>query len=219
VEISGKTLSRETGVEHRRSTSGSVYEAWGRRADVWSYVHDVQRGHVAAFEHVYRTYVGEVRAYLYTLTREAGLAQDLTSETFLRALKAIRSVENRGRPFRGWLMTIARNVVRDHRKSWSIRNVIPVEQDALLHACGTETTTEDVVVRRDIARRLRRCIEALPPDQRECLEWRYVADLSVGDTARLMSRSNDAVRAIHYRAVRKLGRLMLEEGTGSCRAA
>ncbi|GAA5109961.1 sigma-70 family RNA polymerase sigma factor [Haloechinothrix salitolerans] len=219
MEMYGKVLSHRGSLGRCTSTSVRSFEAQGSGANIWSHVHDVQRGNVSAFEQVYRTYVSEVRAYLFTLTHDSILAQDLTSETFLRALKSIRSLEDRGRPLRAWLMTIARNIVNDHRRSWSTRHVIPVDVDVLAQACGSVATTEELVVRRELGRRLWRRLETLPPDQCECLVLRYVAGLSVEETAERMCRNKGAVRALQYRAVRKLGRLFAEEGDDSCRAA
>jgi len=196
-----------------------VHEEDTQSAEVWSHVRSVQQGRTAAFEHVYRAYADSVRSYLYSLTHDHLVAQDLTSETFLRALKSIRRVEDHGKPLRAWLMTIARNLALDHLASWTTRNVFSVERDFFFARPGPARDVEETVIRRETVRLVRRNLEILPQPQRECLSWRFLAGLSVADTARRMQRSDIAVRAMQYRAVRKLGRLMNEGGDERCRAA
>ncbi len=55
--------------------------------------------------------------FCYHRTSSTQLAEDLTSETFFRALRAINSFRWQGRDFGAWLTTIARNLITDHYKS------------------------------------------------------------------------------------------------------
>lgn len=188
-------------------------------ADVWIHVEAVQAGRIEAFEHVYRTYAHAVLAYLCALTRDQILAQDLTSETFLRALKSIGSVQDQGKPLRAWLMTIARNLAMDHLKSWTSRKIVPVDREYFLANGALAPGADEVALRREAERRCLDSLLALPPLQRECLLWRYLVGLSVADTAQRMSRSGPAVRSIQHRAVRKLGVILAQEEAESCQAA
>ena len=70
-----------------------------------------------AFGQLYDHYVESIHRYLYYRVSSVTLAEDLTSETFFRALRSIRSFQWQGKDFGAWLTTIARNLVTDHFKS------------------------------------------------------------------------------------------------------
>lgn len=190
-----------------------------RSADDWSHVRSVQQGQTAAFEHIYRAYAGSVFGYLCSLTRDPLLAQDLTSETFVKALRSIRTVRDQGKPLRAWLMTIARNLAVDYAKSLRSRNVVPVGAFVEADVPEPGMTPEEYAIHGEFARELHALLRTLSADQRTCLLLRYFAGLSVADTASLMNRNGAAVRAIQHRAIRRLEHLILDEGTVSCRAA
>lgn len=188
----------------------------------WDHVRAIQQGSAQSFEHIYRQYAKPVYGYLMKLTRDWSIAQDLTSETFLRALSSVHSVQYRGRPLRAWLMTIARNLAVDHYNSYGYRKVVPVN-DELLASCSPLTDgpeeaileEEALAVRRDLLRKVRDCFAELPDPQRDCLTLRFFSGLSVAETARSMSRSSEAVRAIQYRAVRNLSARLADQNVAA----
>jgi RNA polymerase sigma factor (sigma-70 family) len=75
------------------------------------------RGDRDAFGALYVQYRGDIHDYLRRRGRNEHLAEDLTHETFIRALKNLGTYEHRGRCFRAYLTTIARNLLADHHKS------------------------------------------------------------------------------------------------------
>ena len=76
-----------------------------------------QDGDGEAFGQLYDRYVDMVFRFIYYRVNDRGLAEDFTSETFLRALRRISSITYQGRDIGAWFMTIARNIVLDHVKS------------------------------------------------------------------------------------------------------
>ena len=76
-----------------------------------------QAGEPEAFGLLYDRYVDLVYRYIYYRVGSPTLAEDLVSETFLRALRRIDSFTWQGRDFAAWLVTIARNLIADHFKS------------------------------------------------------------------------------------------------------
>ena len=102
-----------------------------------------QQGDWAAFGRLYDHYSDTVYRYIYYRVGSKATAKDLTSETFLRALRRIGTFTWQGRDFAAWLVTIARNIVADHFKSARFRlevttdggaELLPAEQPAL--ACA-----------------------------------------------------------------------------------
>ena len=78
-------------------------------------------GDSEAFGQLYDHYQGSVYRFVYYRTRSQTLAEDLTSETFLRALRNMSGFRWQGKDFGAWLMTIARNLCTDHFKAGRTR--------------------------------------------------------------------------------------------------
>ena len=91
------------------------------RARIVALVELAQRGDAEAFGQLYDHYVPSVYRYVYYRVGTHALAEDITSETFLRALRSLGSFRWQGRDFGAWLVTIARNLVTDHFKSGRFR--------------------------------------------------------------------------------------------------
>src|SRR4029079_9318640 len=90
----------------------------GRMMDL---VERAQAGETEAFGRLYDHYSDTVYRYIYYRVGGKATAEDLTSETFLRALLRIGTFTWQGRDFGAWLVTIARNLVADHFKSSRFR--------------------------------------------------------------------------------------------------
>ncbi|MCA1696285.1 MAG: sigma-70 family RNA polymerase sigma factor, partial [Actinobacteria bacterium] len=181
------------------------------RTPEWELVEAAQEGNREAFGQLYGRYVSEVSHFLGNRVRDRGLVEDLTSETFTRALRRIDSVSDQGRDPGAWFTTIARNLVLDHSKSSRYKLDTPTAQidDRDSHDRGPEQT----IIDRDTAAQLRRHVERLSADQRQSIQHRFFDDLSVAETAAAMGRSEGAVKALQHRAINHL-RTSLTENTG-----
>jgi RNA polymerase sigma-70 factor, ECF subfamily len=172
--------------------------------DTWPLVTAAQAGDRAAFGQLYELYVDGV--YRYVLSRVWGdrtLAEDLTAEVFYRALHRIGSVQDQGKDVGAWFTTIARNLVLDHVKS--SRHKLEVRVGCAVGETVNNRTPESECLDWDLVVRVRSCVARLSSaDQRECLELRFLAGLSVAETAGVMGRTEVAVRVLQYRAVRAL---------------
>ena len=74
-------------------------------------------GHAEAFGQLYDHYVNGIFRFIYYRVGSQQLAEDLTSETFVRGLRAIQRFSWQGKDFGAWLTTIARNLATDHFKA------------------------------------------------------------------------------------------------------
>lgn len=172
---------------------------------------DLARGGDAeAFGELYDHYVGAVYRYVYYRVGSHTLAEDLTSETFLRALRAIGGFRWQGRDIGAWFTTIARNLITDHVKSSRFR--LEVSTADLLDADRADGGLEDAVLLRLDAARLLDAVRQLTSEQQECVTLRFLQGLSVAETADVMGRREGAVKQLQLRAVRTLARL-LADGT------
>ena len=179
-----------------------------RQPAVMALVERAQAGDGGAFGELYDRYVGLVYRYVRYRVGDEALAEDLTSETFLRALRRIGSFRWQGRDVGAWLVTIARNLLADHYKSGRYR--LEISTDDLLDAAGDSATPgpELEVLDRLDAAVLLDAVKRLGPEQQECVALRFLEGLSVAETARSMGRNEGAVKALQYRAVRNLARLL-----------
>lgn len=172
----------------------------------WELVRAAQEGDRSAFALLYDKYVDVVFRYVLFRVGDRELAEDVTSETFLRALRRISSVTYQGRDVGAWFVTIARNLVLDHVKSSRFRlEVTTAEVD---DSGRVEAGPEQQVLAGATRTALLECVRQLGDDQRECIVLRFLQGLSVAETAAVMSRNEGAVKALQHRAVRRLAQLL-----------
>jgi RNA polymerase sigma-70 factor, ECF subfamily len=175
----------------------------------WDLVHAAQDGDRSAFARLYDRYVDVVFRYVLFRVGDRELAEDVTSETFLRALRRIESVSYQGRDVGAWFVTIARNLVLDHVKSSRFRlEVATAEVDDSRPA---DSGPEQQVLSKVTRTALLECVGQLGDDQRECIVLRFLQGLSVAETAKVMARNEGAVKALQHRAVRRLAQLLPPE--------
>ncbi len=173
-------------------------------------VEKAQGGDGAAFGQIYDRYMDTVFRFIYFRVGSRPLAEDLTADTFLRALKRIGSFTWQGRDLGAWLVTIARNLVADHFKSGRYRLEVPTGDllDADREDRGPEGSPELAVVDHITNVALLGAVRQLNPEQQECIVLRFLHGFSVAETAQAMGKNEGAIKALQYRAVRALHRLL-----------
>jgi RNA polymerase sigma-70 factor (ECF subfamily) len=172
-------------------------------------VERAQGGEAEAFGSLYDHYADTVYRYIYYRVGGRATAEDLTSETFLRALRRIGTFTWQGRDFGAWLVTIARNLVADHFKSSRFR--LEVTTGEMLDANEVERSPEDSVLESLSNAALLDAVRRLNPQQQECVTLRFLQGLSVAETARVMGKNEGAIKTLQYRAVRTLARLLPDD--------
>jgi RNA polymerase sigma-70 factor (ECF subfamily) len=206
-----------TPAEAAASAAPAPEQTWPSRpapddaaAEVWALVERAQAGDGAAFGLLYDRYVDTVFRFIYFRVGSRPLAEDLTSDTFLRALKRINSFTWQGRDLGAWLVTIARNLVADHFKSGRYRLEVTTGDvlDADHPDRGPEGSPEVAVVDHITNVALLGAVRQLNPEQQECIVLRFLHGFSVAETAQAMGKNEGAIKALQYRAVRALHRLL-----------
>ncbi len=176
--------------------------------EVWSLVQRVQGGDAEAFGLIYDEYIDMVFRYVYFRVHDKHLAEDFASETFTRALRRIDSVSFQGRDVGAWLITIARNIIRDHVKSSRFK--LEVTSADMRDADRATDGPEDAVLAGLTHAVLLTCVKQLSPEQQECIVLRFLQGFSVSETAEAMDRNEGAIKALQHRAVRRLGKILPE---------
>jgi RNA polymerase sigma-70 factor (ECF subfamily) len=182
-------------------------------AEVVGWMTAAQAGDRVAFGRLYARYLDVVMRFIYF--RVGGgrqVAEDLTAETFTRALARIGTFTWQGRDPGAWFITIARNLVADHYKSGRVRLEIvsgdPVEAaddvDRGPHAAA------EAAEFREVWRQIR---PQLTAEQARCLELRFVQGLSIREVGQAMGKEDGAIKALAYRGATRAARL-IEAGRG-----
>jgi len=172
-------------------------------------------GDQSSVESLILRHKNKVYGYISMYIRDQALAEDIFQDTFLKviqSLKAGRYQEN-GR-FISWVMRIAHNLIIDHFRKEKQMNVISnddYESDIFNSKKLCEANVEDVMVKRQVIKDVRRLIQMLPEDQREVVILRHYTGLSFKEIADISNVSiNTALGRMRY-ALINMRKLMEEK--------
>ena len=156
---------------------------------------------VTELERLYRAYFSDVYLYLKRLTGDEHLAEDLTGDTFLRAMQALPSYREQGSP-RAWLCRIAKNLYFDHCRRRHER----VPLDALADAALADPTPgpQAAAEHRDGALRLHRLVHALPEPYKEVFLLRAFGELDFQQIGAVFGKTANWACVTFHRARQKL---------------
>ncbi len=169
-----------------------------------------QEGSAHAFALLYDRYVDQVFAYVYHRVGHRQTAEDLVGDVFLRALRRISTFKWQGVDFGAWLMTIARNRVHDHFKSARFRLEATVEEVFDTPVDHGTDNPEQALLSADLTQQVHDAIRQLKGEQAEVLYLRFIQHLNVAETAAVMGKTDGAIKALQYRALKSLAKLMPE---------
>ena len=167
-----------------------------------------------AFAVLYERHVRSIYAFALSKVRDASNAEDVASLAFLKALRGLPRYQQRGVPFRSWLLRIASNVIVDQHRA-------PCTEVPLYHQqAGGEPDEEmqvaDVRAEQEIvaweqAEAFNRLIVDLTTEQRTVIQLRFVDGLPIAQIAARMSRSEGSVKMLLMRALQNLRRTVALE--------
>jgi RNA polymerase sigma-70 factor (ECF subfamily) len=134
-------------------------------------------------------------------------AEDLCSEVFTRAFANIHRYRWQGKSFLAWLYTIARNAVTDRRR----RERPTVEIDNAFGLAEDGPTAHERAVHGEAVDALRGAVRHLTSEQQEVLVLRFVENRSSREVAKILGKNEGAIRALQFRALGRLRKLMRED--------
>jgi RNA polymerase sigma-70 factor (ECF subfamily) len=161
-----------------------------------------------AYREVLERYTDPLYNYLYAMTGDTQLSQDILGDTFLRMVEKIDSYTYYGAPFKAWLYRIAHNLAVNalKRARFTVgvedldRVARPVTDPAIRVAARIEEE--------ELRAALRAALPELTQDQQQVLMLRFVDGQSPGEVAETLGKSENAVKQLQFRAVRSLERLL-----------
>lgn len=149
---------------------------------------------------LYDRHFQQIYRFVYSRVREQTAAEDVTSEVFVKALKAMPRYQDTGRPFAAWLYQIAVNAIADRYRT--LRPSQSLDDFHDLSVVGP--ALEDVAAQRDEMRRIWTLVESLPGQQRTALVLKFQEDMKIEDIAVAMGKSPGAVKLLIHRGVTRL---------------
>ena len=163
------------------------------------HINACQNGDLEAFGALYDQYLQPIYQFIYFKTHHRETAEDLTSQTFIKALKAIQSFDTKKASFKTWLYQIARNTVIDHYRSfkqerpledaWNINDKADVERDV-----DFQLKIEAV----------ESYLETLKPEQREIILLRLWGGHAFAEIAEITGKTEAACKMNFKRSMEKL---------------
>jgi RNA polymerase sigma-70 factor (ECF subfamily) len=171
-------------------------------------VRRAQRREPEAFAQLYEEHLDRIYRYVVLRVRSQADAEDITQQVFLKALENIGSYRWRGMPFASWLFRIAHNLVVDHWKKKSrqkVEAVAPEEVDQMAESSDDPATLAELKF--DV-KQLSVACEQLSDGQREIVSLRFAGGLSVAEAAKVMGKSEGAVKVLQHAALVKLRRIL-----------
>lgn len=156
---------------------------------------------------LFEEYYGDVYRYLYSLCRDASLAEDLASEVFLEAVKSIASFRGKS-DVKTWLFSIAR-----HRwYAYLRKKKREPELQTLDWLCEvSRETPEGEYLSRELEGRLRELIDQQPKRTAEILKMR-MEGYSFHEIGQKFGISEASARVIDFRAKEKIRQILKKEG-------
>ena len=161
------------------------------------------------FADLYDRYFPQIYRFVYSRVRAQELAEDITSEVFFKALRALDRYRPSGSPFSSWLYQIANNAILDYHRAH--RHIEGTLDDAL-ELVDRGAAVADQVVERDLLGEVWRAIAALPEQQRAAMTLKYQEDLKNAQIGRVLGKSEGAVKLLIFRGTRAVRGQLSERG-------
>jgi RNA polymerase sigma-70 factor (ECF subfamily) len=162
------------------------------------------QGDADAFGDLYERYLALIYRYVFYRVNDVAEAEDLTEQVFLKAWEALDHYQLREVPFSAWLYRIAHNVVVDRHRTH--KETLPLDGQLMLR--DVASGPEDRLDWCETIESLAQALSQLSPIQQQVLTLRFISGLSHAETARVLERSEEAVRVLQHRALGALRELL-----------
>ncbi|MEM6527403.1 MAG: sigma-70 family RNA polymerase sigma factor [Chloroflexota bacterium] len=164
-------------------------------------------GDQRAVAYIYDAYFPPIYQFIRLRVGDEPTADDITSQVFAKFIIALRGTNAPHKSLRGWLFRVARNELADHFRR---DEPLPLETLDQWLASPPEQGPEVQALQNIEVERARRALRMLSPAQQEVLLLRFDQQLSLKETADVMDKNVNAIKALQFRAVNTL-RMILEE--------
>ena len=172
-----------------------------------SLVRRAQKHDPEALAQLYEEYFDKIYRYIAFKIGSRTEAEDMTQQVFLNAIKSISSFKWKGTPFSAWLFRIAHNQVVDYVRKRAKHATVPLVESLVSTGDNPELVAEQNL---DVERLLS-ATQRLTKAQREVISLRFPGGLSIAEVARVIGKSQGAVKALQHSAILALRQVLLVE--------
>lgn len=166
---------------------------------------DAQQGDTQAITILYQRHVQAIYRYVITRVNDVMVAEDITSDVFVRAIETLPNYQQRQVPFLGWLYHIAHGMVVDYYRHSKTRGA---DQSIEQIDIPLPEHFEHEIFAQMEQTALMEMIYQLTDEQQHIIMLRFIQGYSLRETAQLIGKKENAVKALQFRAVKALARLM-----------
>ena len=164
-------------------------------------------GRVMEFEQIYRTYFKSVYLYILKLSGNEHIAEEITSETFLKAMKSIGYFRGEC-DMRVWLCQIAKNAYYSYlRRS---NRIVNVDEAELQNVADANASVEEQLKTQEEVRQIRKVLHTMSNPYKEVFMWRVFGELSFKEIGAIYGKTDNWACVTYHRA-RKMIQSRLEK--------
>ncbi len=149
------------------------------------------------FEEIYRTYFNDVYSYIRRLSGDQHIAEEITSETFYKALTSIDKFRG-DCDIRVWLCQIGKNTYFAYCKKR--KNTNPLTDEELFHLADDTVSMDDHMIQQETALQVKRALHELYEPYKEVFMWRVFAQLSFKQIGQIFGKSDNWACVTYHRA-------------------
>ncbi len=164
-----------------------------------------QQGEVSAIGRLYDRHRESIFRYLWLRLDDRQLAEDLTGDVFMRMLDALPRYRIQGLPFRAWLYRIAHNLLVDYFRKMNHQTTVPLE---IIEEQTADNDPDRTIEQALLTERLQAALLSLETTQSEVLILRFIAGLTLQETAQSLGKTEAAIKALQYRGLNGLRRAL-----------
>ena len=172
--------------------------------DEESLVRRAQQRDQEAFTQLYEEHFDRIYRYVALKIGDKTEAEDMTQQVFLNALQSISSFKWKGTPFSAWLFRIAHNQVVDYLRKKAKHAAAPLDETRASSDSNPQLMAEHTL---DIEQLLQ-ATKKLTKAQQEVISLRFAGELSIAEVAKVMGKSEGAVKALQHSAIVALRKIL-----------
>ena len=161
-----------------------------------------------ALAEIYDRYAESIYRYAYRYIGDASLAEDLTSEVFLKLLQVLGTSRAPREQLQGWLYRVARNLAVDWFRQQAKGVSFSLNEELTPDGDSPATRLEEQQLHQD----LREAISKLTPGQQQVIVLRFGEGRKISEIGRLMGKSEGSIKLMQYRAMKRLRKLLENQG-------
>ena len=153
------------------------------------------------FSKIYDQYVTKIYRFIYLKVSSQEVAEDLSSEVFMRTWETYRSESSKIENIQAYLYKVARNIVADHYRTRKVR-IVSVEETVDI-VDSADSLQDQALVNMEMDR-VQKALETIQDDYQNLIIWRYLDELSVPEIAQITGKTEENVRVGIHRALQAL---------------